>query len=115
MDLRELINGRNPLRTGLGSARSCGPGPTWTHPGRRNPLRTGLGSARGPGAAAGGDSENPGRNPLRTGLGSARLKVYVRTRPDGSWESQSPENGSRLCKSEQDPPNGSTGVTVAIP
>ena len=71
----------------------------------RNPLRTGLGSARcqeiqqqpGP------DSRSC-RNPLRTGLGSARdvLSPSVREAV-ANHRSQSPENGSRLCKQSFSP------------
>ena len=39
-----------------------------------------------------------GRNPLRTGLGSARLGAEIDTGAGGICQSQSPENGSRLCK-----------------
>ena len=69
---------------------------------RRNPLRTGLGSAsirrilRKRGLLQ-------GRNPLRTGLGSARA-VDRRLRALGmKGGSQSPENGSRLCKRPEAP------------
>ena len=90
--------GRNPLRTGLGSASRAMLRSTRHPEYSRNPLRTGLGSASGgrrPRAAA--QTPGAGRNPLRTGLGSASVRgprgmVALRD------SSQSPENGSRLCK-----------------
>jgi len=70
--------------------------PSWRR--SRNPLRTGLGSARRLPCADGGRSACPSRNPLRTGLGSA--SVWLGWRWDGRTfvSSQSPENGSLLCK-----------------
>ena len=67
-------------------------------PWSRNPLRTGLGSASLRWLAVLLD-EGYGRNPLRTGLGSAREGLIRRAEARlVVIESQSPENGSRLCK-----------------
>jgi len=71
---------------------------------RRNPLRTGLGSARLMDLISQVvQALDLGRNPLRTGLGSARHPGRS-PHPQVRSESQSPENGSRLCKAARGVP-----------
>ena len=66
---------------------------------RRNPLKTGLVTASWVGLAVPYGGELGCRNPLKTGLVTARQGAAGRMGSDDQSVSQSPENGSRHCKS----------------
>ena len=69
-----MDSSRNPLRTGLGSARRIAAFILYSagNEDGRNPLRTGLGSASSSRDQDSASTTKNSRNPLRTGLGSAR-------------------------------------------
>ena len=95
----DVIERRNPLKTGLGTAsENSKGGKRWMGSYCRNPLKTGLGTARLPALCAFRAPFRFRRNPLKTGLGTARAKTGWHWNNCGATESQSPENGSRHCK-----------------
>jgi len=97
---RRSLAGRNPLKTGLVTARiGALVGYLISRPGPgRNPLKTGLVTASLERNGSKQDPNRDGRNPLKTGLVTASPDRRPSGRRSGRPVSQSPENGSRHCK-----------------